>query len=90
MKSACILSLIMQFKSLMSVPWQHFSQDKRLFQCGSKEAGLVKYDKYTCKKISSMPIGYNKNTRYKIHNKQLAMYNKIQIAYCSGSWPGRS
>ena len=26
------------------------SQDKRLFQCGSQEAGLVKYDKYTCKK----------------------------------------
>jgi len=25
-------------------------QDKRLFQCGSQEAGLVKYDKYTCKK----------------------------------------
>ena len=24
-------------------------QDKRLFQCGSQEAGLVKYDKYTCK-----------------------------------------
>jgi len=23
--------------------------DKRLFQCGSQEAGLVKYDKYTCK-----------------------------------------
>jgi len=27
-----------------------FLQDKRLFQCGSQEAGLVKYDKYTCKK----------------------------------------
>ena len=25
--------------------------DKRLFQCGSQEAGLVKYDKYTCKKF---------------------------------------
>jgi len=25
-------------------------QDKRLFQYGSQEAGLVKYDKYTCKK----------------------------------------
>ena len=24
-------------------------QDKRLFQCGSQEAGLVKYDKNTCK-----------------------------------------
>ena len=23
--------------------------DKRLFQCGSQEDGLVKYDKYTCK-----------------------------------------
>ena len=25
-------------------------QDMRLFQCGSQEAGLVKYDIYTCKK----------------------------------------
>jgi len=25
-------------------------QDKRLFQCGSQEAGLVKYNKYTRKK----------------------------------------
>ena len=25
-------------------------QDKHLFQYGSQEAGLVKYDKYTCKK----------------------------------------
>jgi len=24
-------------------------QDKRLFQFGSQEGGLVKYDKYTCK-----------------------------------------
>jgi len=24
-------------------------KDERLFQCGSQEAGLVKYDKYTCK-----------------------------------------
>jgi len=42
-------------------------QDKRLFQCGSQEAGLVKYDKYTCKKWA-VGLGYNKNTRYKIHN----------------------
>jgi len=28
----------------------HKQQDKRLFQCGSQEAGLAKYDKYTCKK----------------------------------------
>ena len=42
-------------------------QDKRLFQCGSQEAGLVKYDKYTCKKWT-VCLGYNKNTRYKIHN----------------------
>jgi len=27
-----------------------FNKDKRLFHCGSQEAGLVKYDKYTCKK----------------------------------------
>ena len=25
-------------------------EDKRLFQRGSQEVGLVKYDKYTCKK----------------------------------------
>jgi len=29
-------------------------QDKRLFQSGSQEAGLVKYDKYTCKKWSAI------------------------------------
>ena len=48
-------------------------QDKRLFQCGSQEAGLVKYYKYTCKKWA-VGLGYNKNTRYKIHNKQLAIW----------------
>jgi len=28
---------------------ERLQQDERLFQCGSQEAGLVKYDKYTCK-----------------------------------------
>ena len=56
-------------------------QDKRLFQCGSQEAGLVKYDKYTCKKWT-VGLGYNKNTRYKIHNKQLAIWKiKCTIKY---------
>jgi len=69
-------------------------QDKCLFQCGRQEAGLVKYDKYTCKRWA-IGLGYNKNTRYKIHNKQFAiwknkMYNEIQITYCSGSWQGHS
>jgi len=45
---------------------------QRLFQCGSQEAGLVKYDKYACKKRAE-GLGYNKNTRHKIHNKQLAI-----------------
>ena len=48
-------------------------QDKRLFQCGRQEDGLVKYDKYTCKKWA-VGLGYNKNTRYKIHNKQFRIY----------------
>ena len=30
--------------------YKHVHEYKRLFQCGSQEAGLVKYDKYTCKK----------------------------------------
>jgi len=30
-------------------------QDKRLFQCGISEAGLVKYDKCTCTKMNSWP-----------------------------------
>ena len=37
-------------------------QDKRLLQCGSQEAGLVKYDKYTCKKWA-VGLGYNKNKK---------------------------
>ena len=55
-------------------------QDKRLFQCGSQEAGWVKYDKYV--KKCAVCLGYNKNTRYKIHNKQVAIWKiKCTIKY---------
>ena len=58
-------------------------EDKRLFQCGSQEAGLVKLDKYTWKKWA-VGLGYNKNTRYKIHNKQFAIWKiKCTIKYKS-------
>jgi len=56
-------------------------QDKRLCQCGSQEAGLVKYGKYTCKKWA-VGLGYNKNTRHKIHNKQFVIW-KIKCT----QWP---
>ena len=60
-----------------------FLQDKRLFQCGSQEAGLVKYDKYTCKKWA-VGLGYNENTRYKIHNKQFTIWKiKCTLKYKS-------
>ena len=64
-----------------------FSRDKRLFQCGSQEPGLVKYDIYTCKKWA-VGLGYNKNTQYKIHNKQFAIWKiKCTIKYKSHTVP---
>jgi len=38
-------------------------QDKRLFQCGSQEAGLVEYNKYTCTKMNLRP-----RVQYKTHD----------------------
>jgi len=52
------------------------------FNVAAKKLDLiVKYDKYTCKKWA-VGLGYNKNTRYKIHNERLAIWKiKCTIKY---------
>ena len=46
---ALVISLCLRWRLRHFIITGIFFQHKRLFQCGSQEAGLVKYDIYTCK-----------------------------------------